>query len=315
MRVLKQKWSRKRWGVKLEGPRRLQNFRFADDLLLVGRSLGQAKGMLEDLIHEAKAFGLEVHMDKTKVLWNGVGQATAETRLDIDGKQFEILGSDSSTMYLGRMLCLRNDITHDVELKKRMAKGWAKFAVYREELTNPHYSLKQRMQIFTSVIQPCILYGCVSWTMTAQRTAKLQTTQRRMMRKILDTKRRRQTERDGSEVLETYVDWIRRATRRVEEVMSQYGVPDWVEESRRRKFRWAGKVFRRTDGRWTTQVLKSPSTGSRRSGRPINRWSLTLDKFFDEVSEAMGTNVDWKTIATDEDSWHAYEDQFVSFLA
>ena len=148
-----------------------------------------------------------------------------------------------------------------------------------------------------------------------EREHKIRTTQRRMMRKMLNTKRQRQTDRDGNEILENYVDWIQRATRKVEEVMSQYGVPDWVEESRRLKFRWAGQVCRRTDGRWTTQALKSPSSGSRRSGRPITRWSLTLDKFFDEVSKAMGTNVDWQAIATDQDSWHAYEDQFVSFLA
>jgi hypothetical protein len=315
MRALKKKWSSKRWGVKLGTPHRLQNLRFADDLLLIGRTLHQARGMLEDLIQEAKVFGLEVHMDKTKVMWNGIGQGTAETSLSILGKQYEILDSSASTMYLGRMLCLSNELTHDVELKNRMAKGWAKFAVYRDELTNPHYSLKQRMRVFTSVIQPSILYGCVSWTMTAKRVAKLRTTQRRMLRKMIDTKRQRHRDLDGNEILENYVDWMQRSTRRAEQVMSQYGVPDWVEESCRRKFKWAGQVWRHSDGRWASQVVRSHFMGSRRSGRPLTRWSVHFDKFFDEVSDATGERLDWTNIAQNKETWQSFEDEFVSFIA
>ena len=103
--------------MKLGTAHRLKNLRFADDLLLIGRGLHQTKGMLEDLTNEAKAFGLEVHMDKTKVMWNGVGLATAVTSPDICGKQFEVLDSSSATMYLGRLLCLRHDMTHDIGLK------------------------------------------------------------------------------------------------------------------------------------------------------------------------------------------------------
>ena len=270
--------------------------------------------MLEDLIHEAKLFGLEVHMDKTKILQNGVGRATSATSLDICGKQFEVLGSESSTMYLGRMLCLRNDMTHDVELKNRMAKGWAKFAVYRDELTNRQYSLKQCLRVFISVIQPSVLYGCVSWTMTTARVANLRATQRRMLRKVVGTKRRIQLDEDGAEVLESYVEWIQRATRKVEDLMLLYDVPDWVEESCRRKYRWAGHVCRRTDGRWTTQVLKMQPIGFRRSGRPITRWSYTLNKFFGEVSESVGEQRDWMSMAADRDEWKQFEEVFVQFF-
>ena len=69
MRRLKAKWAAKRWGVEVEfgWPRQLQNLRFADDLMLVGKTLGQAKQMLDDLMQEAGKAGLEVHADKTKI--------------------------------------------------------------------------------------------------------------------------------------------------------------------------------------------------------------------------------------------------------
>jgi hypothetical protein len=179
MRKLKEKWSSKRWGLKLEGPQRLQNLRFADDLLLMASSLKHARSMLADLIVGAKKFGLDLHEDNTKFLCNGIGQGTSHTKLDIGGREFEVLGAGASTMYLGRKLSLT--AVHDTELKHRVAKGWAKFSMYRDELTNRYYSLQQRMRLFSSVVQPSILYGCVSWTMTRQREQLLRTTQRRML--------------------------------------------------------------------------------------------------------------------------------------
>ena len=47
MRVLKAKWACK-LGIPI-GPELLNNLRFADDLLLIGRSRAQVKHMLEDL--------------------------------------------------------------------------------------------------------------------------------------------------------------------------------------------------------------------------------------------------------------------------
>ena len=51
MRRLKQKWARSRWGVDISlwGAKRLQNLRFADDILLFGQTLPQVQKMLEDL--------------------------------------------------------------------------------------------------------------------------------------------------------------------------------------------------------------------------------------------------------------------------
>jgi hypothetical protein len=136
-----------------------------------------------------------------------------------------------------------------------------------------------------------------------------------MVRKILNTKRRKQTDRDGNEILENYVDWIQRSTRRAEVVMDQYNVPDWVEESCRRKFKWAGQVCGHTDGRWASQAVRSHVMGSRRSGRPLTRWGVHFDKFFDEVSDATGVHLDWTILAKDEEKWHSFEDEFVSFTA
>ena len=56
MRKVKYKWETQKVGVKV-GTDMLTNLRFADDLLLIGRSRAQVRHMLEDLAKEAAKVG------------------------------------------------------------------------------------------------------------------------------------------------------------------------------------------------------------------------------------------------------------------
>ena len=126
------------------------------------------------------------------------------------------------------------------------------------------------------------------------------------MRTIVGT--RRLVQDDG---LETYLEWIVRATSIAEDVMHEFAVPDWTEEVHRRKFQWAGQVARYTDGRWTRDVLLWSVTGARKRGRPVTRWTDSLNKFFKEESQS---NTFWLALAEDEDSWNSLQDDYVNFV-
>ena len=70
MRQAKGAFQAKKYGIKL-GARdetRLTNLRFADDVLLTGRSLRQVSEMLGIVQIEAKKCGLELHPEKTKII-------------------------------------------------------------------------------------------------------------------------------------------------------------------------------------------------------------------------------------------------------
>ena len=182
------------------------------------------------------------------------------------------------SMYLGQLLSLSDP--HGTELKNHIAKDWAKFAAYCDELTNSHYSLRRRMRLFAPVVQPSVLYGCVSWTMTRERELLIQLAQRKMLRKDIGTKRMGKKDEEGATSTESYVDLIQRATRKAEEAMANYGVPDWVGECCRQKFQWAGHALRRSDGRWSRRVLCWCPVGSRFQQRPLMWWSDSINKFF-----------------------------------
>ena len=54
---------------------------------------------------------------------------------------------------------------------------------------------------------------------------------------------------------ETWVEWVQRATHVAEEHFEKARLEDGCTGQRKRQFRWAGNVARRTDGRWSHEVL------------------------------------------------------------
>ena len=246
----------------------LTNLRFADDILLVGRSLHQIKQMIADVAAEGAKVGLELHPSKTKILHNNMGYGSRVQEARIAGMVIEVLDPTSSTMYLGRALTLTD--MHNVELNHRLKKAWAKFGVYKQELTDRRVPLGLRMKLFHSVVTPTILYGSGSWVMTGTRENALRSTQMKMLRAVLG---RGRIKKQPDEEVETWVEWIQRVTHEARLAMKEHKVPDWIEEQRKRLQAWRQKLDSMSKDRWATKVLNWSPEGYRSRGRPLARWS------------------------------------------
>eukprot|EP00973_Karenia_brevis_P051974 7219106-Karenia_brevis.AAC.1 len=171
--------------------------------------------------------------------------------------------------------------------------------------------------------------------MTADRERQVRSTQRRMLRWMLGAGRKpkRSTagpdtdqHSEGSEEeetepemksedeeleLESWLDWIRRSTEISEEQLQRLGKDDWVKAQRRRKWRLAGHLARRTDGRWSRKaIFWRPHDSYRCPGHPRKRWRDGLESFFrrPEYTE-LGC---WYEAALDQDRWKELEKEFVS---
>ena len=125
----------------------LTNLRFADDILLVGKSLPQIKKMTADVANESAEVGLALHPDKTKTMHNNIGYGSGVTNANINGMSIEVLQHGEFTMYLGRALCLPD--SHEVELHHRMRKAWAKFGILKHELIDKNNSFAFALQAFS----------------------------------------------------------------------------------------------------------------------------------------------------------------------
>jgi len=106
---------------------------------------------------------------------------------------------------------------------------------------------------------------------------------------------------------ETYIEWLSRTAHLIEGAIVTGRVKDWVDEQKRRKFRWAGHVARRKDGRWTTSLLDwIPHLGRRAQGRPLTRWDDAIKKFVREAGQKS-----WKDAAQNRGWWEDMTEEFV----
>jgi hypothetical protein len=265
MRQVKQKWAAKKYGVQIGHfeDTIVTNLSFAVDILLAGRSLPQIERMLADIIEEGCKVGLELHPQKTKIQHNGIGYGSCVRSASVRGMNIEVMDPSTSNMYLGRALCLIEP--HQTELNHRIK--WAKFGVFRNELTDKSVPLPLRCKLFQSALTPTVLYGGSSWVLTSVMEAQLKSTRMKMLRIVLG-KRRLSTE-DG---LETWVDWVKRTTRDARLAMEEYGVADWVVDRRSRVRCWRNRLTNMNGDRWAKIAFAWAPEGSRRRGRPRLRW-------------------------------------------
>ena len=133
-----------------------------------------------------------------------------------------------------------------------------------------------------------------------------------MLRIVLGC-RRKVVEQDGQSCLEDWLPWFKHATGEAEATRKEHHLPDWVEQLARRKFRWAGHVSRRNDGRWSKFLLHWSFSGCRRQGRPVIRWSDSINHFFEGLVGHAVRAVTWIAQAQDRDHWRQLEDEYVDF--
>ena len=97
---------------------------------------------------------------------------------------------------------------------------------------------------------------------------------------------------------------MKKSTEDLTRIASKCGLEDWCVGYRRRKFRFAGKMVRQSDGRWSGAAVDwIPNGGDgRKRGRPTTRWT-------DDFVKLCGGG--WKGSAQDPELWGALEEGFL----
>ena len=137
-------------GIKIAG-RNINNFRYADDTTLNGRS-EELKSLLMKMKEESEKTGLKLNIPNTKIMASG-----PITSWQIDGEtvvDFLFWGSKSLQM-----------VTAAMKLKD------ACLLLGRKVMTNIDSILKSRdttlptkVRLVKAMVFPVVMYGCESWT-------------------------------------------------------------------------------------------------------------------------------------------------------
>ena len=306
MREVKPEWVRKHMGLRVGHTDlcQLTNLRFADDLLLVAKTLPMIRTMLSDIAAAAARRGLELHPGKTKIMTNCTRRCgrAKEGYVDIGSLRIEVMPFAASVKYLGAEITFANSTSDEVT--HRIGAAWRKFMTFRDELTNKRYSLNTRIKLFSSVVSTTMLYGCAAWTLTKNLECQVRRTQRRMLRMILGSGRRTATSENGSDELEPWVDWVRRTTHEAEARLKKLNLDDWVTVHQRVKIEWARKLATEDRHTWAFRLLAwepDPCNYKRAQARPRRRW---LDDITD-ILERSNIKTQWHSALADHTVWQS----------
>ena len=153
-----------------------------------------------------------------------------------DNIKVEVLQKHESAKHLGQTITFEQQET--AEIKNRQRAAWAAFHKYRGELTSRSDRLCYRMRLFNIVITPTLTYACGTWTLSNGHGRMIRSAQRKMLRLIVQTKRKykkkrgkRRTSMRGQKNM-----WKNRKTRKnivnqkkkQEKVQYQTQIPIWT---------------------------------------------------------------------------------------
>ena len=183
------RWQKKRgMGISLrdQAEDSHTNLRFADDVMLFATSLEQLQKMLSEFKKSTPKVFLKIHPGKTKILSNQ--SSNRNKKVQIDDIQVEVLLKEESTKYLGQLITFQQQETK--EIKNGIRAAWASFQEYRQEVTSRHHRLQHRLQLFNMVFTPTMNYASGTWTKSEKHEKMIQSTQRKTLRLIVQTKRK-----------------------------------------------------------------------------------------------------------------------------
>ena len=187
-----QRWQKKEgMGIYLSDQERecLTNLRFVDDVMLFATSKGQIRNMMCEFKDATEKVVLRIHPDKTKILSNESNMNSDTIRyIKIGDMSIEILAKNESVKYWGQRISFHQQET--LEIKSRIRAAWTTFHKYRQELTSKKYMLKLRLRLFDATVSPTLCYAAGTWTPSRDHERMIQSTQRKMLRLIIQTKRK-----------------------------------------------------------------------------------------------------------------------------
>lgn len=262
--------------------RQSQVLAFADDIDIMGRNANEVDMAYTALKANTEALGLRVNVPKTKYMSMGNQPGNGGT-INLGGDEIEVV---QSFKYLGATVNSSNNISEEIR-NRVLAGNRGQYALGRI-LRAKNVSRGPKLRIYQAILQPVVLYGCETWTLTQADEQMLDTWERKVLRIIYGP------------IVENGV-WRSRYNHELYKLYNQPRISRIVKSSR---LRYAGHVMRMGKERHPIAILEARPYILRRAGRPRRRWidnveaDLTKMKVRDWRSRARN-RVSWRRVVED----------------
>ena len=262
-------------GIQWKNNTRLKDIEYADDVCLGASNVDQMVELTNSLATEAKKVGLEVNINKSKVMRFHIED---DSDILLEGEALENVDHFS---YLGSELNTNGDIRR--ELNIRIGKAGITFKRLQKVWSNTGISTRLKIRLFNSLVLPVLLYGSETWKGLKEVEERLRRFESNCLRKIMK------------------IRWYDHISE--EELRLRSGQESVVKKLGRNRWRYLGHVLRMDDSRLAKQVLGWKPDGRRRVGRPKETWRRTLERDirlhgtnWNELEDLAQDRKQWRTI-------------------
>ena len=193
--------------------------------------------------------------EKSKVMVNSGDNTTVQ--ISMNGQQLEEV---LAFKYLGATHTKAGRST--AEIKIRLAIPTASMAKLNKIWSSKDISFATKIKLYKTLVLSTLLYGCESWTLTADSTERIQAFENKCYRRMLGISWK---DRKTSEFVQSD---IKARGRRQENLL---GIV------KRRKFAWFGHISRHNSLAKT--VLQGTLKGGRKRGRQVKCWADKLKEW------------------------------------
>lgn len=231
-------------GVSIGG-KKISNLRYADDTTLITATEEELERVMEKVINESRALGLEINLSKTKLMVIDRGSsAQLENRLPNIQRVEEFV-------YLGSLITASGGSTN--EIKRRIAIARNAMSNLEKIWKDRQITTNTKKRLVRSLIHPIFLYGAESWTLcTADRNradAFEMWCWRRMLR----------------------IPWTARRTN--VSILKELQITERLsKECRRRILAFFGHISRKGEDCLEKLIVQGKVEGRRPRGRSPTRW-------------------------------------------
>ena len=239
----------RRTGIRWKFTTLLEDLIYADDIALLSSKHQHMQEKTEQLCKQAESIGLQINTDKTKVLRLNSKETTP---IRIKGKDVEDV--DTFT-YLGAVINKTGGSTEDI--KHRLSLARSAFAMLNPLWKSKQYSTKTKIRIFNSNVMSVLLYGAEMWKLIQSDITRLETFQRKCLRRILR------------------IFWPMKITN--QDLYCQSKTSPIGEIIKCRRWRWLGHTLRKQPNDNCKVALTWAPEGKRKRGRPRTTWRRSTE--------------------------------------
>ncbi|CAB1120849.1 unnamed protein product [Ectocarpus sp. CCAP 1310/34] len=261
---------------------------YADDAAIVSRSPESLEKMMSVIVRVAGLFGLMVSEPKTEIMCmlpNGIEERPFT--VSAAGQSYK---QTDRFVYLGRAISA--DGKADREITSRSCRAWKCFRRNSASMYDrPRANRPLKIRLLQAEVVETLLYGCASWSLTAEHYTKLNGTHRQFLTRCIGWSKRKRSDRPLSYA----------------QALIQAGCEETIEATvRKRRLCFAGFVMRMKDSRLPKRMLLGAMAGGvGYRGRQESDWVSRLGEdlvAFNMRDEKQGGK--WRESAKDPQVWY-----------